>query len=110
MSTVSRRRFVRGGLAATAGGVFWSSSALGRLEPQQAKSLKEVAAPFGITTGVSASRRLLSDPDLASFVTRNFAIVTPPVEFKWEKIRPSADQFDFTDADWFISFASQHSI
>jgi endo-1,4-beta-xylanase len=110
MRTVSRRRFVGGGLAAAVGSAFWSSSALGQTEAPQVESLKTLAAPFGITTGVSASRRLLSDAHLASFVTKNFSLVTPPVEFKWEKIRPNADHFDFTDADWFLNFASQHSL
>jgi endo-1,4-beta-xylanase len=75
-----------------------SSSAVG--------SLQEVAASRGILFGSMVLKgTLASVPKYADLVTKQCGIIAPGNELKWDALRPSPGQFDFTEGDWIEEFA-----
>jgi endo-1,4-beta-xylanase len=78
-------------------------------------SLKQRAANKGIIYG-AASRKisLLKDKQYASAIVENCGLLVPEWEFKWTAgnvtLRPDAEEFDFTAADWMANFAAKHNL
>jgi endo-1,4-beta-xylanase len=48
---------------------------------------------------------LASVPKYADLVTKQCGIIAPGNELKWDVLRPSPSQFDFTEGDWIEEFA-----
>lgn len=73
-------------------------------------SLKAHAARHGMLSGSAVIVRSLSDPVLAELVVDQCAIIVPENELKWRGLRPSKDNYDFTQADAFFEFAAKHHL
>lgn len=76
-------------------------------------SLKERAANKGLIYGAATQHSALSsDASYAAAIVQNCAMLVPECEFKWTAgnatLRPSADSFDFSAADWMANFATTH--
>jgi endo-1,4-beta-xylanase len=78
-------------------------------------SLKQRGANKGIIYG-STSRKiaLLKDEQYAAAIVKNCGLLVPEWEFKWTAgnvtLRPDAETFDFTAADWMANFAAKHNL
>jgi len=102
---LDRRTFLALGAAALAGTI--------DLEPafgQNIPPLKSLGAPCGLFVGLQASRKNLQNAAFAQLAIKNFNLITPGQEFKWAKLRPSPDSFNFVDADYMVQFAEQHGM
>ncbi len=74
-------------------------------------SLQEIAASRGILFGTSVLKKTLaSDPKYADVVAQQCGIIVPGHELKWDALRPTPGQFDFSDGDWIEHFATSHGI
>ena len=117
---VSRRGFVRGGLAAAvlplavgcghrvqvASAPAPSSAGL-----EGAASLRSHAQEnrlyYGCAVDVAA---LASDPDYARLVREQAGMVVAENAMKWDALRPSAGAFSFEEADAFVAFAESAAL
>ncbi len=106
MQAYDRRRFLRNAMGATA-----SLALADRLsaQPMEPKPLRALVRP-GVRIGAQATLGHLQDPQVASFLARNFNTLTAGHEFKWAALRPSPTRFDFVAADQMIAFAEQHGM
>ncbi len=78
-------------------------------------SLKERAAAKGLIYGAASRYRdLFSQEEFATSFVRECGMLVPEWEFKWsagdQRLRPSADTFDFSGADWMAKFAQTHGL
>src|SRR5271156_608997 len=77
----------------------------------RASALRARAAAHGILFGSAAAQGVLqTDPDYATAVARECAIITPEAELKWGTLRPSATGFNFGPADWLLQWAQSNNI
>jgi endo-1,4-beta-xylanase len=72
--------------------------------------LKALAAKSGLKIGVQASKSNLVVPEFVEFVTKNFSLMTPGLELRWPRLRPTPDTYNFDDADWMINFCQTHGL
>jgi endo-1,4-beta-xylanase len=108
---MNRRTFMAAASAAFAEAAFAQSpTSVGPSTP--VPSLKKIGEPCGLKVGMATSRGALQTipPGLLNFVTSNFNLLSPEGEMKWGAIRPTQDQFNFTNADWMLDFATQHGM
>jgi endo-1,4-beta-xylanase len=76
-----------------------------------AGSLKAHAAAPGLLTGCAVNANLLrNDEDYRKLLAEQYNIVVPENCLKWNLLRPTADTYNFTDADSLISFAEAHGM
>ncbi len=61
---------------------------------------------FWIGTSVAAS--LLNNRAYASLLVREFNMLVPEVDMKWDGIHPEADRYDFSKGDTIVAFAEAH--
>lgn len=73
-------------------------------------TLKSLGSSKGITIGGQVETYLLRQPAVADFIAQNCSIITPGMALKWETIRKTPGQFDFSDADHVMSFAKTHGL
>jgi endo-1,4-beta-xylanase len=78
-------------------------------------SLKQRAANKGLIYGAASPQiNLSSDALYTAAIVQNCSMLVPEWEFKWTAgnvtLRPSADHFDFTAADWMANFAATHRL
>lgn len=74
-------------------------------------SLKAHAAARGLLTGCAVNANLLrNDPAFRRVLAEQYSIVVPENCMKWNMLRPSADTYDFADADALVSFAEAHGM
>ena len=72
-------------------------------------SLQEVAASRGILFGSSVLKKTLAtEPIYADLVAQQCGIMVPGHELKWDALRPTPGEFDFSDGDWIEQFARSH--
>jgi endo-1,4-beta-xylanase len=81
----------------------------------QGLSLKQRAANKGLIYGVASTKSYLSsDAQFAAAIVENCGMLVPEWEFKWTAgnvtLRPDAENFDFTAADWIANFAATHNL
>jgi endo-1,4-beta-xylanase len=75
------------------------------------KSLKSQAAARGLIYGAAAGYSNLSqDTQFAKRFIQECSILVPENDLKWGTLRPTQDQFDFTQGDWLAKFAQQHGL
>jgi endo-1,4-beta-xylanase len=105
---MKRREFIRRGLQ-------WGSLAampaviVDSAVAAKANSLK--APPScGLKVGVQSVKAQLQDPAFAQLAIANFQMLTPGNELKWARLRTGPDSYNFTDADWMVSFAQQNGM
>lgn len=73
--------------------------------------LRDRAAAKGLIYGAAGNYTLLSsDAKYASVFAQECGMLVPENELKWESLRPSPDQFDFTQGDWLAQFAATHKM
>ncbi len=73
--------------------------------------LREQAAAKGLIYGAAADYSdLSSNAEYANRVAQECGMLVPALELKWRALRPSADTFDFTKADWMAEFARSHGL
>ena len=84
--------------------------ALSALIASTPETLREAANASGVLIGTAVRRALLSQPAYASTLAREFNMVEPEDAMKWWTIRPTADNFDFDEADEIVRFAQVHEM
>jgi endo-1,4-beta-xylanase len=74
-------------------------------------SLKAHAAARGLLTGCAVNAKLLRDDEsYRKLLAEQCSIVVPENCMKWGTLRPTADTYNFTDADALVAFAEDHAM
>jgi endo-1,4-beta-xylanase len=74
-------------------------------------SLRKVAADRGILFGSMVLKKTLTAvPQYTDLVAQQCGIIVPGNELKWDALRPTSDQFNFTEGDWIEQFARSHGM
>ncbi len=102
---MKRRSFLQ-----TAASAALVSFTQGRLRADSSRTLKSSAKQCEKYVGVQALFRQLQQPGFADLVSSNFNLLTPGLELKWERLRPSPEVFNFQQADWMVNYASNHQM
>jgi endo-1,4-beta-xylanase len=72
--------------------------------------LKERAARKGLIYGADCGTLdLQSAPELQTVLVQECAMLVTGF-LKWDMLRPTADNFNFTRGDWYVKFAEQHRL
>jgi GH35 family endo-1,4-beta-xylanase len=72
--------------------------------------LRSTGAERGLAIGSAASAAYLGDAEYGKVLGREFALLTPENELKWDTIHPAQDRYDFGPADALVRYASEHSM
>lgn len=76
-----------------------------------AGSLKAHAGARGLLTGCAVNARLFrEDESFRNLLAEQYSIVVPENCLKWNILRPTADTYNFSDADSLIAFAEAHGM
>jgi len=114
---MNRRAFVKLALAASSGAAvgpllrenLFGRNISGKAELLGTNSLRRSAARQGIVFGSSARRKqLFADPLFAELFQQQCGILVPELELKWDALRPTHEQFDFSGADWLYEFSKSY--
>jgi len=89
-------------LAAAAGATLLSNTA------QAATTLGAQAAASGRYFGTAVAASKLGDGTYVSILDREFNMITPENEMKWDTTEPSRGNFNFGPADQIVSHAQAH--
>jgi endo-1,4-beta-xylanase len=84
-----------------------------RINPPQdpaQPSLANLAKEHNIRIGTAVSASLLKDESYTALLTREFNMLTPEVDMKWENIHPEPDRYDFRRGDTIVAFARLHQM
>jgi len=74
-------------------------------------SMKAHAAARGLLTGCAVNAKLFrDDPDFRALLAEQYSIVVPENCLKFGWLRPTADSYNFDDADALVSFAEAHGM
>ncbi|OKK16129.1 1,4-beta-xylanase [Streptomyces sp. CB00455] len=73
-----------------------------------AANLGTQAAPSGRYFGTAVASGRLGDPKYAAIADREFNMITPENEMKWDAIEPSRGNFNFGPADQIVNRAMAH--
>jgi len=76
----------------------------------QAQTLREAADQIGLLVGAAVRSVLLSNPDYAATLARQFNMVEAENEMKWRATEPSRGVFDFRAGDRIVAFAQAHGM
>ena len=83
----------------------------GEQEITGAGSLKAHAAARGLLTGCAVNAALFRDDEgFRTLLAEQYSIVVPENCLKWNILRPTADGYNFTDADNLVGFAEAHGM
>lgn len=75
------------------------------------QSLREAAAQAsGLLIGTAVRPAQLSEASYASTLAREFNMLEPEDALKWEVVHPTAQSFDFSQADQIVDFATRHGM
>lgn len=73
--------------------------------------LKDYATNNNLLYGAATQYSILDrDRDFARRFIEECAILVPENDFKWEKLRPTPQSFDFTKTDWLVGFALRNNL
>src|SRR5215207_8915219 len=75
-----------------------------------AQTLRGYADRSGVLVGAAVEPRLLSEPEYASTLAREYNMLTAENALKWGVIRPTRDKFDFGPGDQLVAFARGHKM
>ena len=76
-----------------------------------AGSLKAHAAARGLLTGCAVNAKLFrEDEGFRKLLAEQYNIVVPENCLKWNILRPTAEAYNFTDADSLVEFAEAHEM
>jgi endo-1,4-beta-xylanase len=74
-------------------------------------SLKAHAAARGLLTGCAVNATLFrEDEDFRKLLAEQYNILVPENCMKWNILRPTAETYDFADADSLVAFGEAHKI
>jgi endo-1,4-beta-xylanase len=74
-------------------------------------SLKAHAAARGLLTGCAVNANLFrEDEDFRKLLAEQYNIVVPENCLKWNMLRPTADTYNFADADSLVAFAEDNGM
>lgn len=74
-------------------------------------SLKVHAAARGLLTGCAVNANLFrDDAAFRALLAEQYSILVPENCLKWNLLRPTAETYDFADADALVAFAETHSM
>lgn len=80
-------------------------------EPPPSGPLRDLADERGLTIGAAADVGvLLNNQQYADVLAEEFNGVTPENAMKWNPLRPSRDEFNFTRADQLVDFAAANDM
>ncbi|WP_299486056.1 endo-1,4-beta-xylanase [Acaryochloris sp. IP29b_bin.137] len=81
------------------------------LPSRDAPPLRKLAAQKNLLYGAATQKRFLaSDPIFAKHFKQECGLLTPEVELKWKRLRPTPNDFNFKDGDWLADFAVQYQM
>lgn len=82
--------------------------------PPVSSTLRQVAAPHGISLGTAADSAHLSEPSYAAILGSEFSQLQAENEMKFEIVHPRPDTdpkpYDFTGGDALVAFAQAHTM
>lgn len=117
---LTRREWIRQAAGVTAAAAvpgFLSRTSLAKAPANSSQSitgagsLKAHAAARGLLTGCAVNARLFrEDEGFRNLLAEQYSIVVPENCLKWNILRPTADTYNFTDADSLVSFAEAHGM
>jgi len=117
---LTRREWMRqaaGVAAAAAMPGFLNRTALAKTPTNDAQattgpgSLKAHAAARGLLAGCAVNAKLFRDDEaFRNLLAEQYNIVVPENCLKWGTLRPTADTYNFTDADSLVDFAQAHGM
>jgi endo-1,4-beta-xylanase len=102
-----RRLAAVGSIGATALAVLGASALLAG-QAQAANTLGGQAAASGRYFGTAVAAGKLGDSTYASILDREFNMITPENEMKWDTTEPSRGSFNFGPADQIVAHAQAH--
>jgi endo-1,4-beta-xylanase len=103
-----RRRTLALGLSAAATIAVTGAALLVPNLAQAASTLGAQAAASGRYFGAAVAASKLGDSTYATILDREFNMITPENEMKWDTIEPSRGSFNFGPADQIVSHATAH--
>src|SRR5262249_17516261 len=66
-------------------------------------------AARGLLFGAALRKKhLCDDQPYANLASQQCGILVPELELKWDMLRPTPDQYDFSGGDWLYEFATSH--
>ena len=105
---VRRRKLAVGFVAAAAALAAAAAATLLSTTAQAASTLGAQAAASGRYFGTAVSASKLGDGTYVSILDREFNMITPENEMKWDTTEPSRGNFNFGPADQIVSHAQAH--
>ena len=72
--------------------------------------LRTLGANRGLAIGSAASAAYLGEARYAEVLGREFGLLTPENELKWETIHPARAQYDFVPTDALVGYAREHTM
>jgi endo-1,4-beta-xylanase len=98
-----------GAAAVTAATVAMMAAAAGPVAAA-GSTLKAAAEAQGRYFGTEVTGSMPSNPTIANLAGRQFDMVTPGNEMKWDTTEPSPGSFNFRPGDTIVSFAQSHGM
>src|SRR5271157_3170975 len=74
------------------------------------QTLREAAQNSGLLVGTAVRPAQLAEPAYASTLAREFNMLEPEDVLKWEVVHPAPQDFDFSQADQIVEFATRHGM
>ncbi|MGA5824209.1 endo-1,4-beta-xylanase [Kitasatospora sp. NPDC094028] len=111
MSSLTRKPVLRKALTAAACVLAASATAVTAIPPARAAgatTLGAAAAGSGRYFGTAVASGRLGDPTYSTVLDREFTMITPENEMKWDTTEPSRGSFNFGPADSIVGHASAH--
>jgi endo-1,4-beta-xylanase len=87
-----------------------AASALPQQPPSPIPSLRKLALSKSLFFGTAVSDSQLHRPDFTPLLLDQCAILVPENQMKWTATHPVPDRFDFTQADFFATFAESNHL
>lgn len=105
---LDRRSLVKSCIGAALGHML--ANGLPAYADSEGETLKTIARRHGIILGVQVEPALLQVPELSTFITENFDLVTPGNQLKWGVLCPASSIYNFKDADSIFRFAQANQM
>ncbi|MFF4809698.1 endo-1,4-beta-xylanase [Micromonospora chersina] len=109
-STTGRRRTRVALVSAAAGVALVAASVAVATSASAGTTLGASAAEKGRYFGTAVAAYKLSDATYVGILNREFNMVTPENEMKWDATEPSQNQFNYTNADRIVSHAQANGM